>query len=359
MLERITIEGFKSLESVSLELDAINLLVGQNGSGKSNFLDALTLLYQIGQVNCQSYVNHIMKGADGLYNWFTPDQRLIELHCQFRKNVYQLKLAPLDPHALMIMEESAGFYNDEEQLVNAYTSKLILETRLKEEQAFSVSNYILRYLDSLQVYHFSDALSPQKTASKSDKDDNRCLRPDGSNLASILYKIRQHHPDHLTRMTELFQLIEPEFAGFDLALDENYSRLIECKWYHQITDQSYRLSQLGIGSRRFLCLMVLLTQPDPPPVILLEEPDIGLSPQALEMLGGMIKTASERAQIIATTVSPTFLNQFTPEHLIHVNYQKGHSQFARLSRDAFKGFNSHLLTGQLWERQGLALGATP
>ncbi|MCA9806569.1 MAG: AAA family ATPase [Cyanobacteria bacterium HKST-UBA06] len=366
MLDAITIHGYRSIESAIVDFGQVNLLVGEHGSGKSNLLDCLNLLYHIGQSNCQGYVNHILKDNNALYSWFSHideeegEVPQVSMTCHFRKNQYHVTLGPQAPYNVVFHDESAGFVNDKGDYKVAFEGQNHLETRLTEENLYTVAPFIRRAFESFQVYHFAEALDPQRIASRSDLDDNKQLRPDASNIAAVLYRIKQHYPSRYHLIDELFRQTEPGFNCFDLEPDKEYTRLIECRWRHRHTLDSYKMSHLGIGTRRFLCLLVLLLQPTPPSVILIDEVELGLTPKAQQIIGGLIRNLGEEHQVIVTTASPTFIDQFEPQHLILCESVDGRSQYTALAeiRTDWSEARQIHTTGQLWQNNWFSLAAT-
>lgn len=124
-------------------------------------------------------------------------------------------------------------------------------------------------------------------------------------------------------------------------------------------DSDYKLwpSQLSDGSLRFICLATALLQPDPPTTIIIDEPELGLHPYAITLLGGLLKSASERMQVIISTQSVPLVDQFELEDLIIVERDKDGTKFKKLEIQEYEGWLEDYSTGELWEKN--ILGGRP
>ena len=163
-LDKIKIEGFKSISSTILDIKPINVLIGGNGSGKSNFIEAFTFLREITEGNLARYVK-INGGADRLLHFGTKSTKEIRLHVFFNSDVNQYEIS-LEPHS------SDGLFKIDEK-----------KTKIDAASA----------MKSWRVYHFHDTGFSSPLKRLSNIDDNRFLRDDGSNLASFLYRLKELH----------------------------------------------------------------------------------------------------------------------------------------------------------------------
>ncbi len=123
------------------------------------------------------------------------------------------------------------------------------------------------------------------------------------------------------------------------------------------SDAYFNASSLSDGTLRFICLSVLLLQPDLPPLVLLDEPELGLHPAAITVLANMLSSAAERTQVIVATQSVTLVNQFTPEDVWTVDREDGQSVFRQLNSADRSDWLENYALGELWEKN--LLGARP
>ena len=144
----------------------------------------------------------------------------------------------------------------------------------------------------------------------------------------------------------------PFFDDFRLEprnLDEERIRL---EWIHRDSDAYFDASSFSDGTLRFICLATLLCQPVEfmPSVILLDEPELGLHPYAINLLGSLIRSASQKAQVILSTQSSLMLDQFVPTQVLVAERAKGGTDLIRLDTDALNNWLEDFSLGQLWEK---------
>ena len=155
------------------------------------------------------------------------------------------------------------------------------------------------------------------------------------------------------------RLIAPFFDDFLLRPQtRGTNEQVRLEWMQKGSDFPFQPNQLSDGTIRFICLTVCLLQPDPPATIVIDEPELGLHPFAISMLADLIKSASERTQVIISTQSPTLLDYFDPSHIIVVNRREGRSTFERLDSQALAGWMEEYSVGELWQKNVVQGGPT-
>ena len=356
-LDWITVKGFKSIKSIEkLELRPINVLIGPNGSGKSNFIGVFSFLNVIRLGGLRDYVSR-SGGADRILHFGSRTTPHLTIHISFggEINQYEIRLEADDADGMFPQVETAYFWYKERypqpygQMLNGHNGEAgISDSRVQSR----VTRYVHRHLDSWRLYHFHDTSSTSPIKKTNDVNDNRYLRPDGSNLAAFLYHLREIHGSSYDLIRRTVQLVAPFFNDFflePLALNEDKIRL---EWRHYGSDSYFDASALSDGSLRFIALTTLLLQPRKlrPSVILLDEPELGLHPYAIEELASLIKQASEATQIVLSTQSPLLLDYFNPEDVVVTNRVEGATQFTRLEGAKLKNWLEDYSLGQLWEK---------
>jgi predicted ATPase len=133
--------------------------------------------------------------------------------------------------------------------------------------------------------------------------------------------------------------------------------LIRLRWQHRGSDDYFDATMLSDGTLRFICLTALLLQPKLPTMILLDEPELGLHPFAMQLLAAMMRSASEQTQIIASTQSVSLANQFSWEDMVVVDQVDNASVFRRLKSHEVEQWLTLYKMGDIWEMN--ALGGTP
>jgi predicted ATPase len=192
-------------------------------------------------------------------------------------------------------------------------------------------------------------------------DDNRLLRADGSNLPAFLYLLREKHESSYTLIRRTIQSVAPFFDDFNLAPLNLAPDTIKLEWKHKNSDQYFDASALSDGTLRFIALATLFLQPDRylPSAILVDEPELGLHPYAIETLASLIRHASSRVQVIVSTQSSLLIDHFEPEDILVANRIEGSTQINRLDASSLKDWLAEYSLGQLWEKGELSARPAP
>ncbi len=183
-------------------------------------------------------------------------------------------------------------------------------------------------------------------------DDNDYLRPDGSNLAAFLYYLREKYESTYSLIQRTVQRVTPFFDDFRLKPRKLHPDDIRLEWRHKRSDQYFDASSLSDGTLRFIALTTLLLQPEKyrPSVILVDEPELGLHPYAIEMLAALVRQASATTQVIVSTQSSLLLDHFEPEDVLVANRVDGATQLTRLESVRLTKWLEDYSLGQLWEK---------
>lgn len=358
MLDKVTIKGFKSIRAVEeLEIRPINALIGANGSGKSNFIEALAFLQAIRAGNLQAYVGRA-GGANALLHFGakTTARLTMSIYFQDRRNGYEITLDAMDTDRLYPSIEYA-LLNDKDNPTFPLKSlavnilKNYNEASISDESGSGIPIQVRKFIDSWRIYHFHDTSSSSAMKTTQDLHNNRSLRPDGSNLAAFLYYLREKHKTSYEFIRGTVRQIAPFFDDFvlePLALNENKLRL---EWKHVGSDDYFDVSSLSDGTLRFIALATLLLQPKDlrPSVILLDEPELGMHPAAIDLLAAMVKSVSVETQVILATQSPTLVDRFEPQDVLVVDRVKGATEFKRLDSDKLAVWLEDYSLGELWQ----------
>ena len=341
-LDSISVEGFRSIARLErLRLRPINVLIGANGSGKSNLIQAFDLLGASHLDRLDEFAART-GGADRNLHFGAKATTRLRLGIAFkdgktyevelrptpddRLSLHQHIVGPLPPH----LASSVGDMDEPTRIFEA----------MKQER-----------LDRLRVYHFDDVGSVGSPMLRTAQlHDNRFLRESGENIAAFLYYLKKKVPTAYRDIQQTLRLAAPFFDDFILepqALNENMIRLA---WRHRTSDAHFDISVFSDGTRRFLALATLLLQPARlrPSVILLDEPELGLHPYAMGLLCELVKSVAVETQIVLATQSPFLVDHFEPEDVIVVDRVDGQSEFRRLSTQALKAWLSDYSLGDLW-----------
>lgn len=358
MIEQINIKGYKSIKELSLPLQQINIFIGANGAGKSNFISFFKLVNAIYNQQLQSFV--MEEGADSLlyFGRKTTEELSFELIFDAEKigyqNAYRVQLRSRKQGGLYIYKERSGYKRPDEynfdyiDKINLQETEIATSTQPRDE-------YLKRYLSHLQVFHFHDTSATSKLRGSCRLHDNQYLKPDGRNLPAILYKIEQQYPKIFKRIERVIQSVAPYIDKLVLAPKilsrEEY---IELEWIDKgDLNGTFSTFQLSDGTLRFIALATLLLQPQPPKVIVIDEPELGLHPFAIGKLAAMIQTAAGyETQVLVATQSANLISHFRPENIITVDKdpQEKQSVFHRLEAEQLGKWIEDYSLGNLWER---------
>lgn len=357
-LDYITIRGFKSIASIEkLPLNPINIIIGPNGSGKSNLIGAFDFLHEVCEGRLQEY---IIKegGAEKVLHFGSKNTKEIELRLSFRgvdgwphgAAGYKLLLSPTTDDGLFPSAEATYLNGPSPTRLTARAQGR--EAGISNPKAELVAKWVRAHLLKWRVYHLNDTSSSSPMRKTAKVDDNRSLRADWSNLGAFLYYLRAKHETSYSLIVRSVQRVAPFFDDFQLEPRGLDSADIRIEWRHKKSEQYFDASSLSDGTLRFIALATLLLQPERyrPSVILVDEPELGLHPYALEMLAALIRQASVSTQVIVSTQSSLFLDHFQPEDVLVADLVESGTQLTRLKPEQLKEWLEDYSLGQLWEK---------
>ncbi len=181
--------------------------------------------------------------------------------------------------------------------------------------------------------------------------------PDAGNLAALLLRFRKENEGAAyQRIMKTIRLIAPFFDDFVLEPDQG-NRVI-LNWQEKESDRVFGPHQFSDGTLRAICLATLLLQPkdELPELIVVDEPELGLHPYALNIVTDLFSKAALHTQILISTQSSSFLDNFEPEDVIVVNREGKESQFKRLNPTELDAWLDEYSLGEVWEKNILGSG---
>jgi predicted ATPase len=360
-LDQIQVAGFKSIRDQTLDLRTLNVLIGANGAGKSNFIEAFRLLNEIVNQNLQLFVAQ-SGGADRLLHFGRKVTEEIFVQLQFDHSAYRCKLVPVTGDSLVFKEERVrSLRTDPDHIYDASLGVGHRETFLFEECGqggnASIVDQVVMALQNWKVYHFQDTSVSAKVKQVSDLTDNVALRSDAGNLAAFLYRLQETDSGAFRNIVDTIRLVAPFFGGFDLRPDRLNPDTIKLEWREKGTDTYFDANSLSDGTLRFMCLATLLLQPQPPTTILIDEPELGLHPYAIAVLADLFRSAAESTQVVVSTQSVTLVNQLSPEDIVVIDREGSESVLRRPSSTDLANWLDGYALGELWEKN--VLGGRP
>ncbi|MCW5321965.1 chromosome segregation protein SMC [Verminephrobacter aporrectodeae subsp. tuberculatae] len=382
LIKSIKLTNFLSYgdHSESIPLGPLNVIIGPNGSGKSNLLEAIELLKSAPK----DLIVPIRDGG-GVRNWLwkgcTPP-----MPASLEAVIYYQESCTLR-YSLSFTEVSQRFERIEESIeeTNLRRSPFGLpDTCYKFQNGIdalrgegSIHKTQREYYEPNQSilsqrkgsYQYPELTFLSNTFTKirlyrewcfgrftaariSQKADlpNDFLEPDCSNLGLVLNRLQENH-DLKKRLIEELRALYEGIQDYNVRIDGG---TVQVFFQEQVNTRTVPISaaRLSDGTLRYLCLLAILCHPDPPPLVCIEEPELGLHPDVLPNLAQLLKDASERTQLIVTTHSDVLVDAFTdqPDAVLVADRGENGTTLTRLDKEKLKPWLEKYRLGQLWTR---------
>lgn len=347
-VQRITIRGFKSIRELEgLDLRPLNVLMGPNGGGKSNFIELFRMLENVSRGHLQSFTaSH--DGPNGLlYRGKEKQSVSIEVRLSFGALSYNCMLVPSGnnlvfqdevifediSHSQPMAIDHARPAMLKQPTVRVYTKSSHSESELSCSDVRDTNDLLVAAREALggfRLFRFHDTLQTARTCDKFPLHNHKHLELDGKNLLSTLGYFSVVYPAQYRKIISTTRAACPFFGDF--VFQQTSADDFEVRW-HRMEDHGTLLSfrSLSSGTVRFIALATLLLQPSElqPQVILLDEPELGLHPRALTLLGEMLLAASDDRQLIVATQSADLISEMQPENVILIDRRGDESVFSR------------------------------
>ena len=364
MLKRLALSGFKSIKTMDIELNSLNIMIGANGAGKSNIISFFKMLNEMMADRFQQYV-YVSGRAQSLLHFgskVTPQmEAALDFEVENGLDRYQMRLFHAAGDSLIFAEETLSF------LQTGFSAPRVdelgaghLETKINRAAEDGVQTAkALRYLlNRCRVYHFHDTSSSASLRQTCYAGDNRWLMPDAGNLAAILLRFRrENNGEAYRRIIETIRLIAPFFDNF--VLEEDISGRVMLDWREKGSDRVFGPHQFSDGTLRAICLATLLLQPkdELPKLIIVDEPELGLHPYALTIVAELFRRVALHTQVLISTQSASFLDNFEPGDVITVNRNGDKvSEIKRLKSDELAAWLDEYSLGDVWVKNVIGGG---
>lgn len=360
-LNRIAVEGFKSFAKSEIEFGEITVLLGANGSGKSNLVSFFRMLGFISTNGLQEYVGR-EGGPESLLHFgagTTPQMRA-RIEFSGRSGVhettttYQMRLMDAAPDTVRFAEERVEYHRaDHSKPQSVLLGSGHVETRLQEkadagDRTSRVLLWLLRYCNAYQFHDTSFRANIRRSAYI---EDNAYLRDDAGNLPAFLHAMKNNYVECYRRIEDTVRLVLPSFGGFSLRPQSTNPNRILLNWHQRGREYLLGPHQLSDGTLRFMALAALLLQPNVPNVIVLDEPELGLHPSAIVLLAALVRSASKRTQVILATQSARLVDEFEPHQIavLEADSNSG-TQCRRPDAQVLSEWLKDYSLGELWEK---------
>lgn len=366
-LESLKLSGWKSIKETDppITFGRLNVLVGANGAGKSNLVSLFGLFDALANERFRQFVARV-GGADTLLHFGSKHTKTIRIQARFRVETgvvdYSGQLQSTAANGLMFEREEVVFPSSRGGGAQDDTSAQGTAESLWSFEPVrwqpTGPREVVALLQACHPYHFHDTTEAAAVRRTGYIEDNRRLHADAGNLAAVLYVYRQTRPAVYRRILGTIRQVAPFLDDFVLEPRRLNPREIQLDWRAAGSDYLLGPHQLSDGTLRMVALAALLLQPeaDLPPLIVLDEPELGLHPAALGILAGLLKQAAVHAQVLVATQSATLLDHFEPEDVIVVDSRDGVSSFRRLDPEPYREWIEEYGLSDLWERNVIGGG---
>lgn len=368
-LREIHLKGYKSIDGKAgqvIPLGDVTVLLGANGSGKSNLVSFFTMLNFMTTGAFQQYVGK--HGVSRLLHYGLKQTESISFELKFEsddiQDTYEVKLSHGLPDRLFVSGErvvyhKAGAPKPLEYFLSSGTHEVGLGTDNHE-----TSKILYKLLSEIRTYQFHDTSDTAKIKDRGYVDDARYLRNDAGNLAAFLKMMKQteKYKKYYDRIVRHIRRVMPQFGNFVLEPVPGNEKYIRLNWTDNSgNDYLFDPDQISDGSLRFMALATLLLQPPEllPKFIVLDEPELGLHPFAIAELAGIVRAAAQKTQVLLATQSTRLIDEFLPEDLVVVerNETEKCSVFKKLNLEQLKDWVDRYSLSELWEKN--VLGGQP
>lgn len=362
-LDKLSIRGFKSIRELNdFELKGLNIFVGANGAGKSNLISFFRMLQSVIDGTLADFVRDNGGISDLLFNG-RKETKEMEFETRFGLRGYRFKLKPGPGEGFALADEARFYEQNTSRWWKLGSSGNNVSLLVKEAKGTSrdseYSKPVYDAVNSWKIYHFHDTSPTASMRHAEIIEDNKALRYDASNIGPFLLRLRNEQSSHYEEILNACRLVAPFFDDFLLDTQQFGPKTkVALSWKTKSSDYPMQPYHLSDGSIRFICLATALLQPNPPSTIIIDEPELGLHPEAIRVLAELVEDTARRTQIIVATQSPLLLDEFSIEDIVVVNRKEGQSVFERLKRTDFNEWLEDYSVGELWTRNVIQGGTT-
>lgn len=388
LIEKIKLRNILSFgdKGEEITLEPLNIIIGQNASGKSNLIDVIKFMYWLPK---DRGPNSFIGKNGGISEWIWKGRKnnnisVLEITCnsRFEKEnengvfewygdywvIFGIEFIESSNQRLYIENEEikvfrkdlkdvyGGEYLDYEGLFNNKINKrpkdsdtsILSEAYLIDSDIIFVGkNFLKNIFDNFKVY--SDLQTSRKSEIRKPQipdAPNDFLEEDGSNLALVLNDL-EHRGDTKDKLVENLKKFNPRIKNYSIKIQGG---TVQLYLREEGLEKPISAMRLSDGTLRYLCMLAILCHPEPPPLICIEEPETGLHPDILPTIAELMKEASQRTQLIVTTHSDILVSAFSdiPEAVLVCEKDEDGTHFKRLEADELKNWLAEYELGELW-----------
>ena len=376
ILRTLILKRFRSLPAEVVEFDNPTFLVGQNGSGKSNFADAFAFLAEAMASPLQAVLArrggfHSVGNRRSVYGQpsnlglavvlLRPDEQTVEAR-------YGFELRPLGEYGFEVLREQCivrrtdrtrSWFDrsgpDSEWRSNVDSLDPVLESNalaLPLVGGDTRFKSVLRFLSRIQTCR----IEPATLREMQDQDEGVRLQPDGRNAASVLREIKSGAPDDWRTILELLESIVPRTVDVQPKRHGSKLTLEFAQDWDQTGHMSFEAFNMSDGTLRVLGLLAAVFQRPPPSLLVIEEPEATIHPGALGPVLDVLRHAGRSMQVVVTTHSPDILDAdwIEDRHIRIAQWEAGRTGIRSVSPMVRQALNKHLMgAGELLRANAL------
>ena len=384
MISSVGLTDFLSFgnDGGEIELQPLNVIIGTNGSGKSNFLEAFELLR-----NVPSDITKPIREGGGVSDWLykgNQNSKKAVLNFVVNNSLSGAKYPELRyiiafdavGQAFEIVDEKIqsrrpdpgqsdpyiyyDFFNGNPTLnIQGEGQRSLQREDIDMTQSILVQKrdaihypeitFLAQEFSKIRMYRewgfgrYTPARLPQKVDLP-----NKYLESDCGNLGLVLNQIRKDYSAKKRLLKEL-QYFYNDVEDYEINITGG---TVQIFFQERGLRSSVPATRLSDGTLRYLCLLAILCHPTPSPLICIEEPELGLHPDVLPNLAKLLKEASNRCQLVVTTHSEVLVDSFTenPEAVMVAEKVDNGTQIKRLSKGQLRPWLEKYRLGELWTR---------
>ena len=363
-LQNVIVRGFRSIKEIDLELRPLNVCIGANGAGKSNLIEFFKMINEMMGGRLQQYIATTGRATANLHFGpkVTPQlEAELKFEAERGTDTYYMRLFYAARDSLIFADETlsfqaVGFDSPRQQSLGAGHQESLVREFVEDEPLI---NTLRNFLNRCRVFHFHDTSQTARIRGHCYVGNDRWLMPDAANLAAVLYRLKFSNETTYRRIVRNVAQIAPFFLDFDLEPSGPNGADILLNWRHRESDLIFGPHQLSDGTLRAICLIALLQQPvdDLPYLIVVDEPELGLHPHALELVAALFHAVSEHVQVLVSTQSSRFVDSFDPEDIVVVERRGEATNIERPTTGVLDAWLEEYSLGEVWEKN--VIGGSP
>lgn len=389
MISSVKLNNFLSFgnDAEEIVLRPLNIIIGTNGSGKSNFLEAFDLL------RCApSDITKPIREGGGVLDWIykgnanydkavlnfvvensLPNAKYSELRYIVSFNAVNQKFEIADekivskspdrgqskPYIFYDFDEGRPTLNILNEDSPDYKTRSLQREDIDMTQSILVQKrdaihypeitFLAQEFSKIRMYRewILGRYTPARLPQKVDLPNNY-LEADCGNLGLVLNQIRNNY-EAKKRLIKELQYFYNDVEDYEINITGS---TVQIFFQERGLRTSVPATRLSDGTLRYLCLLAILCHPAPPPLVCIEEPELGLHPDVLPNLANLLRDASERCQLIVTTHSEILVDSFNdnPESILVAEKTDNGTQLSRLKNEQLKPWLEKYRLGELWTR---------